>query len=238
VALLGATGSGKSTIINLIPRFYDVSRGRVTIDGVDVRDVTLDSLRSQIGIVLQETTLFTGTIRQNIAYGRPEATMEEIIAAAQAAEAHDFIMEFAGGYETQVGERGVTVSGGQKQRLAIARALLLDPRILILDDSTSSVDVETEYRIQRALARLMVGRTSFVIAQRISTVRDADEILVLDGGRVAAQGTHEELLADSPIYVEIYSSQLQGESELRPEVGETEAGRVKTAPLEPDKEVI
>jgi ATP-binding cassette subfamily B protein len=238
VALLGATGSGKSTIINLIPRFYDVSRGRVTIDGVDVRDVTLDSLRSQIGIVLQETTLFTGTIRQNIAYGRPEATMEEIIAAAQAAEAHDFIMEFADGYETQVGERGVTVSGGQKQRLAIARALLLDPRILILDDSTSSVDVETEYRIQRALARLMVGRTSFVIAQRISTVRDADEILVLDGGRVAARGTHEELLADSPIYVEIYSSQLQGESELRPEVGETEAGRVKTAPLKPDKEVV
>jgi ATP-binding cassette subfamily B multidrug efflux pump len=242
VALLGATGSGKSTIINLIPRFYDVSRGRVTIDGVDVRDVTLDSLRSQIGIVLQETTLFTGTIRQNIAYGRPEATLEEIIAAAQAAEAHDFIMEFADGYETQVGERGVTVSGGQKQRLAIARALLLDPRILILDDSTSSVDVETEYRIQRALARLMAGRTSFVIAQRISTVRDADEILVLDGGRVAARGTHEELLADSPIYVEIYSSQLQGERELRPEVGETEAGRVKTTQPERDlsatKEVV
>jgi ATP-binding cassette subfamily B protein len=237
VALLGATGSGKSTIINLIPRFYDVSRGRVTIDGVDVRDVTLDSLRSQIGIVLQETTLFTGTIRQNIAYGRPEATMEEIIAAAQAAEAHDFIVEFTDGYETQVGERGVTVSGGQKQRLAIARALLLDPRILILDDSTSSVDVETEYRIQRALDRLMVGRTSFVIAQRISTVRDADEILVLDGGRVAAQGTHKELLADSPIYAEIYSSQLQGESELRPEVGETGAERVKPVHPKPDKEV-
>jgi ATP-binding cassette subfamily B multidrug efflux pump len=223
VALLGATGSGKSTIINLIPRFYDVTRGRVTIDSVDVRDVTLDSLRSQIGIVLQETTLFSGTIRENIAYGRPDATMEEIIAAAQAAEAHDFIMEFTDGYDTEVGERGVTLSGGQKQRIAIARALLLDPRILIMDDSTSSVDVETEYRIQRALDKLMVGRTSFVIAQRISTVRDADEILVLDGGRIAARGTHEELMADSPIYVEIYSSQLQEEGELMPEMCEEEA---------------
>jgi ATP-binding cassette subfamily B protein len=225
VALLGATGSGKSTIINLIPRFYDATRGRVSIDGVDVRDVTLDSLRSQIGIVLQETTLFTGTIRENIAYGRPEATMEEIVAAAQAAEAHDFIMEFADGYETHVGERGVTVSGGQKQRIAIARALLLDPRILILDDSTSSVDVETEYRIQRALDRLMAGRTSLVIAQRISTVRDADEILVLEGGRVAARGRHEALMADSPIYAEIYSSQLQGEWDLGPELFEEEAER-------------
>jgi ATP-binding cassette subfamily B multidrug efflux pump len=225
VALLGATGSGKSTIINLVPRFYDVTRGQVTIDGVDVRDVTLDSLRSQIGIVLQETTLFTGTIRENIAYGRPGATMEEIVAAAQAAEAHDFIMEFADGYDTEVGERGVTLSGGQKQRIAIARALLLDPRILIMDDSTSSVDVETEYRIQRALDKLMLGRTSFVIAQRISTVRDADEILVLDGGRIAARGTHQELMADSPIYAEIYSSQLQDECELMPELCEEEAER-------------
>jgi ATP-binding cassette subfamily B multidrug efflux pump len=222
VALLGATGSGKSTIINLVPRFYDVTRGRVTIDGVDVRDVTLDSLRSQIGIVLQETTLFSGTIRENIAYGRPDATMEEIVSAAQAAEAHDFITEFTDGYDTEVGERGVTLSGGQKQRIAIARALLLDPRILIMDDSTSSVDVETEYRIQQALDKLMVGRTSFVIAQRISTVRDADEILVLDGGRIAARGTHEELMADSPIYAEIYSSQLQEESELMPELCEEE----------------
>jgi ATP-binding cassette subfamily B protein len=220
IALLGATGSGKSTIINLIPRFYDVTRGRVAIDGVDVRDVTLDSLRSQIGMVLQETTLFTGTIRDNIAYGRPEATMEEIVAAAQAAEAHDFITQFAEGYETEVGERGVTVSGGQKQRIAIARALLLDPRILILDDSTSSVDVETEYRIQQALDNLMVGRTTFVIAQRISTVRDADEILVLDGGRVAAQGTHEDLMRESSIYAEIYSSQLQDECDLMPELCE------------------
>jgi ATP-binding cassette subfamily B multidrug efflux pump len=227
LALLGATGSGKSTIINLVPRFYDVTRGRVTIDGVDVRDVTLDSLRSQIGIVLQETTLFTGTIRENIAYGRPDATMEEIAAAAQAAEAHDFIMEFADGYDTEVGERGVTLSGGQKQRIAIARALLLDPRILIMDDSTSSVDVETEYRIQRALDKLMVGRTSLVIAQRISTVRDADEILVLDGGRIAARGTHQELMADSPIYAEIYSSQLQDEGELMPELYEEEADLVE-----------
>jgi ATP-binding cassette subfamily B multidrug efflux pump len=222
IALLGATGSGKSTIINLLPRFYDVTRGVVMIDGVDVRDVTLDSLRSQIGIVLQETTLFTGTIRDNIAYGRPEATQEEIIAAAKAAEAHDFIVEFADGYDTQVGERGVTLSGGQKQRIAIARALLLDPRILILDDSTSSVDVETEYRIQQALDQLMVGRTSFVIAQRISTVRDADAILVLDKGQVAAVGTHQELMRDSAIYAEIYSSQLQSDCELRPEVCDEE----------------
>jgi ATP-binding cassette subfamily B multidrug efflux pump len=220
IALLGATGSGKSTIINLMPRFYDVTRGRVTIDGVDVRDVTLESLRSQIGMVLQETTLFSGTIRDNVAYGRPEATMDEIVAAARAAEAHDFIIEFADGYDTQVGERGVTLSGGQKQRIAIARALLLDPRILILDDSTSSVDVETEYRIQQALDKLMVGRTSFVIAQRISTVRDADEILVLDGGRIAALGTHEDLMRDSAIYAEIFSSQLQSESELLPELRE------------------
>jgi ATP-binding cassette subfamily B multidrug efflux pump len=225
IALLGATGSGKSTIINLIPRFYDVTRGTVRIDGVDVRDVTLDSLRTQIGIVLQETTLFTGTIRDNIAYGRPEATTEEIISAAKAAEAHDFIMEFADGYETPVGERGVTLSGGQRQRIAIARALLLDPHILILDDSTSSVDVETEYRIQQALDKLMVGRTSFVIAQRISTVRDADVILVLDGGRIAATGTHAALMRDSAIYAEIYSSQLQGERELMPELSEDDMER-------------
>jgi ATP-binding cassette subfamily B protein len=216
IALLGATGSGKSTVINLIPRFYDVTRGSVKIDGVDVRDVTLDSLRSQIGMVMQETTLFTGTIRENIAYGRPEATMDEIVAAAKAAEAHEFISEFADGYDTDVGERGMTLSGGQKQRVAIARALLLDPRILIMDDSTSSVDVETEYQIQQALDKLMVGRTSFVIAQRISTVRDADAILVLDEGRIAATGSHEELMRDSAIYAEIYSSQLESERDLMP----------------------
>jgi len=210
VALLGATGSGKSTIINLIPRFYDVTDGRVTIDGHDVRSVTLDSLRQQIGIVLQETTLFSGTIRENIAFGRPEASLEEIIAAAKAAEAHDFIVSFPEQYETVVGERGVTLSGGQKQRIAIARALLLDPRILILDDATSSVDYETEYRIQQALERLMEGRTSFVIAQRIATVLNADQILVLERGEIVARGTHEELLDENPIYAEIYYSQLGG----------------------------
>jgi ATP-binding cassette subfamily B protein len=212
VALLGATGSGKTTIINLLPRFYDPSEGRILIDGHDLRDVTLDSLRSQIGIVLQETTLFSGSIRDNIAFGRSEATMEEVIAAAQAANAHDFITSFAQGYETPVGERGTTLSGGQKQRLAIARALLLDPRILVLDDSTSSVDLTTEARIQRALDRLMEGRTSFVIAQRITTVMNADLILVLDKGEIVARGKHEELLEDSPIYAEIYRAQLVGDA--------------------------
>jgi len=212
VALLGATGSGKSTIINLIPRFYDVTEGRVMVGGYDVRDVTLDSLRQQIGIVLQETSLFSGTIRENIAFGRPDAPLEKVIAVAKAAEAHDFITSFPQGYDTPVGERGVTLSGGQKQRIAIARALLLDPRILILDDATSSVDYETEYRIQQALERLMEGRTSFVIAQRIATVLNADQILVLERGEIVARGTHEELMGESPIYAEIYCSQLQQES--------------------------
>ena len=211
VALLGATGSGKSTVINLIPRFYDATEGRVAIDGHDVRGVTLDSLRQQIGIVLQETTLFSGTIRENIAFGRPDASLEEVVAVAKAAEAHDFVTSFAEGYDTSVGERGTTLSGGQKQRIAIARALLLDPRILILDDATSSVDYETEYRIQQALERLMEGRTSFVIAQRVATVLNADQILVLERGEIVARGTHEELLRESPIYAEIYYSQLEGE---------------------------
>lgn len=214
IALLGATGSGKTTIINLIPRFYDVSEGRILIDDRDVREVKLDSLRSQIGIVLQDTTLFTGTIRDNIAFGRPDATMEQIIAAAQAAEAHEFIMTFPDGYDTRVGERGVTLSGGQKQRVAIARALLLDPRVLILDDSTSNVDLETEYRIQQALDTLMKGRTSFVIAQRISTVLNADQILVMDKGEIVARGKHEALMEESEIYAEIYHSQLIGDTEL------------------------
>ena len=208
IALLGATGSGKSSIINLIPRFYDPSEGRVVIDGKDVRDVTLESLRAQIGIVLQDTTLFSGSIRDNIAFGRPDAPMEDIMAAANAAKAHEFIMSFPAGYDTPVGERGTTLSGGQKQRIAIARALLMNPRILILDDSTSSVETVTEYEIQQALTGLMKGRTSFVIAQRISTVRNADQILVLDKGGLAAQGKHDELMENSPIYAEIYSSQL------------------------------
>ena len=213
IALLGATGSGKTTIINLLPRFYDPSEGQITIDGYDLRDVTIDSLRSQIGIVLQETTLFSGTIRENIAFGKPEATLEEIQSAARAAAAHDFIMSFPDGYDTHVGERGQTLSGGQKQRVAIARALLLDPRILILDDSTSSVDLNTEAQIQKALDTLMNGRTSFVIAQRISTVMNADKILVLDKGEIVEQGRHADLMEESAIYAEIYNSQLLPDSQ-------------------------
>ncbi len=212
VAVVGTTGAGKSTIINLIPRFYDVRGGRVTIDGHDVRDLTLESLRSQIGIVLQETVLFSGAIRENIAYGAPEATQEEIETVAKIAQAHDFILEQPQGYETRIGEGGVGLSGGQMQRIAIARALLLNPKVLILDDSTSSVDAETEYQIQRAMDDLMVGRTSFIVAQRISTVRNADKILLLDGSHVVAQGSHEELLATSALYGEIVASQLRDDS--------------------------
>ena len=211
VALLGATGSGKTTIINLLPRFYDPTEGCITIDGHDLRDLSLQSLRAQIGIVLQETTLFLGTIRDNIAFGKPDATQEDIIAVAKAAAAHDFIMEFPDGYDTRVGERGTTLSGGQKQRIAIARALLLSPHILILDDSTSSVDLSTEAQIQDALDKLMKGRTSFVIAQRISTVMNADLILVMDKGEVVARGKHNELMEESEIYAEIYNSQLVGD---------------------------
>ena len=217
IALLGATGSGKTTIINLIPRFYDPTEGKVLIDGHDVSDVQLESLRSQIGIVLQETTLFTGTIRDNIAFGKPDATQEEVIAAAQAAAAHEFIISFPAGYDTPVGERGATLSGGQKQRLAIARALLMDPHLLILDDSTSAVDLETEYHIQKALDLLMKGRTSFVIAQRISTVINADQILVLEKGRIVANGKHADLMETSAVYAEIYNSQLVSDVEIEPE---------------------
>jgi ATP-binding cassette subfamily B protein len=209
IAILGATGSGKSTIFNLIPRFYDPTAGRITVDGYDTRSVTLDSLRDQIGIVLQETTLFAASIRENISFGCPDAGDPEIVDAAKAAQAHSFIMDMPHGYDTEVGERGVTLSGGQKQRIAIARALLKDPRILILDDAMSSVDTETERLIQLALDRLMQGRTSFVIAQRLSTVRQADRILVLDRGRIAAAGTHEELLSRSGLYAEIYYHQLR-----------------------------
>jgi len=212
-AILGTTGSGKSTLVNLIPRFYDVTGGAMRLDGHDVRDVTLSSLRAQIGIVLQETLLFSGTVRDNIAYGRPDATREEVEAAAAAAQADEFIRRLPRGYDTVVGERGVGLSGGQRQRIAIARALLVDPRLLILDDSTSAVDAETETAIQESLDRLMRegDRTVFVIAQRISTVRDADVILVLDEGKIAARGTHEELLRDSELYNEILGSQLTTE---------------------------
>ncbi|MCX6032287.1 MAG: ABC transporter ATP-binding protein [Chloroflexi bacterium] len=209
IALLGPTGSGKSSIINLIPRFYDPTAGRITVDGHDLAAVTLNSLRDQVGVVLQETTLFAASIRENIAFGRPGASEDEIVAAAQAAQAHDFIMATPQGYDSYVGERGVTLSGGQKQRIAVARALLKDPRILILDDATASVDTETERLIQLALERLMQGRTSFVIAQRLSTVRMAHLILVLDQGRIVARGAHAELLATSELYAEIYHRQLR-----------------------------
>ena len=208
VAILGATGSGKSSLVGMIPRFYDATQGRVTVDGVDVREVTLASLHAQMGVALQETVLFRGSVRDNIRYGQPEASDDEVIAAAKAAQAHDFVLALPDGYDTQVGQRGVNLSGGQKQRIAIARALLVRPRILILDDSTSAVDVETEAKIETALRDIMRGRTTFVIAQRISTVLNADKIVVLDQGQVAAQGTHAELMASSPIYQEIYASQL------------------------------
>ncbi|HSL30609.1 MAG TPA: ABC transporter ATP-binding protein [Anaerolineales bacterium] len=208
VALIGPTGSGKTSLVNLIPRFYDVTEGSVRVDGVDVRQMDLVSLRRQIGIVLQTSLLFSDTIRANIAYGRPDATMGEIVAAAKAAQAHEFIEGFTHGYETLVGERGVTLSGGQRQRVAIARALLMNPRILILDDSTSSVDTQTEKLIQAALDNLMEGRTTFVIAHRLSTVRRADMILVMDRGRIVEQGTHAELLGRGGLYKEIHDLQL------------------------------
>lgn len=213
IALIGPTGSGKSTVVSLISRFYDPTAGRVTIDGVDVRDATLYSLRSNIGVVLQNPFLFSATIQENIAYGVPEAPLEAVQAAARAANAEEFITRFPHGYETRVGERGVTLSGGQKQRLAIARALLYNPRILILDDSTSSVDTETEHLIQQALAQLMRNRTTFVIAQRLLTLKSADCILVLDGGRIVERGTHDELLAQGGLYRSIYDLQLKAQEE-------------------------
>jgi len=224
IALIGATGSGKTSLINLIPRFYDVSDGAVLVDGQDVRSVDLVSLRRQIGIVLQTSLLFSDSIRENICYGRPDASDEEIIAAARAAQAHEFIIGLPQGYDTVVGERGVTLSGGQRQRVAIARALLMNPRILILDDSLSSVDTQTEKLIQEALDKLMEGRTTFVIAHRLSTVRRADLILVMDDGRIVQRGKHAELLAQGGLYKEIHDLQLRATEEFMNEEAELEAG--------------
>ena len=229
VAILGGTGSGKSSLINLIPRFYDVARGAVRVDGYDVRQVQLASLRRQIGIVPQETFLFSATVRENIAFGRPDATQEEVEAAARLAQAHDFIMALPKGYDTRVGERGIGLSGGQKQRIALARALLMNPAILILDEATSSVDTETEHEIQAALAPVMAARTSIVIAQRLSTVKMADKVVVLKDGRVAEEGTHAELLAKGGEYARIYQWQFREQEELL-EVGHA-AAHADEAPL-------
>jgi ATP-binding cassette, subfamily B, multidrug efflux pump len=217
VAFLGATGSGKSTLVNLVPRFYDVTAGRILVDGIDVRRLSQEALLARIAVVPQETVLFSGTVRDNIRYGAPGAGDDEVIEAARAAQAHEFITALSKGYDTRVEERGTNLSGGQRQRIAIARAVLMRPMILILDDSTSSVDVETETRIQEALAARAEGRTTLVVAQRISTVLKAEKIVVLEKGRLAAQGTHEELLAACPIYREIFDSQLG--SDFLPEPG-------------------
>ncbi|HEX3331852.1 MAG TPA: ABC transporter ATP-binding protein [Gaiellales bacterium] len=208
VALIGPTGCGKTTLTALIPRFYDVAAGRVTVDGADVRDVTLDSLRADVGIVSQDTFLFSTTVAENIAYGTPDASPEEIVRAARQAQAHDFICDLPDGYETRVGERGLTLSGGQRQRIAIARALLMNPRILILDDATASVDATTEARIKLALREVMKGRTTLIIAHRLSTISLAEKIVVLEAGRIVAQGTHADLIEESEVYRQIHSHGL------------------------------
>jgi ATP-binding cassette subfamily B protein len=222
IALIGATGSGKTSLVSLIPRFYDVTAGAVLVDQRDIREVELESLRRQIGIVLQTSLLFSATVRENVAFGRPDASLDEIIAVAKAAQAHEFIETLPQGYDTIVGERGVTLSGGQRQRVAIARALLMNPRILILDDSTSSVDVATEREIQKALVNLMEGRTTFVIAHRLSTVRRADLILVMEKGRIVERGTHEQLLQPKPgspgLYSQIYELQLREQERYQEEI--------------------
>jgi len=214
IGILGSTGAGKTSLVNLIGRFYDVSRGKVMVDGIDVRNMKLEVLRANIGYVLQESFLFSASLRDNIAYGRPDATLEEIQEAAKAASAHGFIMDMPQGYDTIVGERGIGLSGGQKQRIAIARAFLKNPPILILDDATASVDMETEREIQEALARLLVGRTTFIIAHRISSVMNADEIIVLEGGRIVERGTHLELLEKGRVYPRIYSIQFKDKEDL------------------------
>ncbi len=231
VALVGPTGSGKSSLVNLMPRFYDVTGGRITIDGEDLREVTIASLRDSIGIVQQDVFLFIDTIRENIRYGRLEATDEEVEQAAKVARIHDFIMTLPDGYGTWVGERGVTLSGGQKQRISIARTLLLDPAILILDDSTSSVDMETEYLIQQALQDLMKGRTTFVIAQRLRTVRNADQVLVLDRGKIVQRGRHEDLIHQEGIYKRIYDLELKDQEEAFVQVQQGNQGRTSPPPV-------
>ena len=214
IALLGATGNGKSTVLNLLPRFYDPTKGRITLDGIDLRDLTLESLRRSVGLVLQDVFLFNATLRDNIAYGVDNASDEQIIAAAKIARVDEFARNLPDGYDTWVGERGVTLSGGQKQRVAIARTLLLNPRILILDDSTSSVDMETEYLIQQALDAVMRGRTTFVVASRLRTIKNADQILVIDKGRIVERGTHETLLQQGGIYTRLYDLQLREQEEF------------------------
>jgi len=225
VAIVGPTGAGKTTIINLIPRFYDVSGGAVRIDGIDVRDVTSRSLRQQIGVVLQDTFLFSTTVMENIRYGRPEASDDDVIAAARLARAHEFIERLPDGYQTVLGERGAGLSQGQRQLLAIARAALSNPRILILDEATSSVDTRTERLIQQALAELMKGRTSFVIAHRLSTIRNADQVLVVSEGQIVERGTHESLLAARGVYYDLYMSQFRRQVELQQAVSGSGNGR-------------
>lgn len=216
VALVGLSGAGKTTIVNLISRFYDPTSGRITIDGIDIRDVTLSSLRSQIGLVTQDLILFNDTVRNNISYGQEEISLDEVIRAAKVAEAHDFISKFPQGYETQIGERGQLLSGGQKQRLAIARALLKDPPILILDEATSSLDSESERLIQRALDKLMKNRTTFIIAHRLSTIINADKIVVIDKGRIVESGSHQKLCREDGIYKKLYELQFPEEKEIEP----------------------
>ncbi|WP_370296213.1 ABC transporter ATP-binding protein [Rossellomorea marisflavi] len=214
IGLIGGTGSGKSSVIQLLTRFYEPQEGRITIDGLDIRDYSIKSLRQNIGVVLQESFLFSSTIRSNIAYGRPEASQEDVEKAAKLAQAHDFIMTLPDGYETKLGERGLGLSGGQKQRIAIARAICLDPSILVLDDATSAVDMETEFRIQKALKNVMSDRTTFIIAHRISSLKHADEILVLENGRVAERGRHEDLLANNGPYQRIYDIQYKDQKKI------------------------
>jgi ATP-binding cassette subfamily B protein len=230
VALMGPTGSGKTTVVNLMPRFYDVTAGAITIDGHDIRDVTIASLRQAIGTVQQDVFLFSATIRENIEYGAVGATDEQIEEAAKAAHIHDFIVSLPEGYDTWVGERGITLSGGQKQRVAIARTLLMDPPILILDDSTSSVDTQTEYQIQQSMALVMQGRTTFVIAQRLRTVKMADQILVLQDGEIVERGKHDELLEQDGVYRQIYDLELRDQEEA---LAKYEQRATEAAPAEP-----